>query len=152
MTYQRAQRREPTSRKARVLVGIVVALVVAALGVAAFYVWAGISLRSYQDNQQKLDMANMRQRADMIKERLHEHSQDGALTDTEINEAVLRYPWRASRGETEIQVTVRIQASTPVGPRCFTYSLALPLQGQSQVTQQETSSCDEASHHPEFGS
>lgn len=137
----------PSGCLVRALVCVAVVAGLVAVGTIAFAVWVTWSLDSYRERMEQADLANMRRRAVEIGQRLYVGSRDGTLTDAEIDSAALRYPWHAERTSTWIRITVRIQASTPVGARCFGYALG-PLQDSgAPPAPSETLTCPAATYH-----
>lgn len=140
--------RRLTSTGPKVLVGVTVILSIASLAAIIFLIWVSVTVNSYQENRQEQDLANMRQLATQIGDRLRDSSLDGRLTDAEIDRAVLQYAWHADRRSPEVRIVVRVQASTPVGSRCFTY--AFPSLSGASPARTETASCPEVTYHPEL--
>ncbi|MFJ2034348.1 hypothetical protein [Streptosporangium sp. NPDC087985] len=113
--------------------------------------WFFWSVSSHLDENEKWDLAKIRQQAVEVESRLRAAAADGKLADAEIDKAAERQPWHVNRSPEQIQIVVRMISTTAIGPRCFTYTLIEPL-GSGRVIRddRERLTCSEAVYHPEF--
>ena len=140
------RRRSLISVSINLLVGVVVALLAIGIGWIILLTWGASSLRAHQEDQQEWDRERMRRTAELIGRQLAADNRDGQLTDVEIDKAVLRYDWHADRTRNMLQIVVRIDSSTPVGDRCYTYTFPSP----KEQPQTESPACPEARPHREL--
>ncbi|MER6582215.1 hypothetical protein [Nonomuraea sp. NPDC001023] len=100
----------------KLLTGVIVVLLLAALTVVGLVVWAQRSMRSHLEEGEEHDRAFMSRQAAEIVVRLEKAAADGSLPDKEIHEAVYRFAWHAERPDGLVRIVVKIPSITSPGP------------------------------------
>ncbi|MCP2350498.1 hypothetical protein [Nonomuraea roseoviolacea] len=107
--------------------------------------WVFLSVHAHQHAREEAGLAHMRQQAERIGQALSKNAGDGHLSAREIEEVVDRQWWHAEVIPGHARVVVRIDDTSGLGDRCFTYEIPLPSRGASRAT--EGTVCPEATPH-----